>query len=123
LARFKKIVYRGYAEMVYSDLLEALDSERAIIRYAGDKHSRGATWAKDFIERYSAAKGKRVLRKKSNPPEYEIEIVPLLENLESGTVQCTAVRRIIVTRCPSSVLALSLLAEMFMSFVVENLLE
>lgn len=50
LARFKKIVYRGYAEMVYSDLLEALDSERAIIRYAGDKHSRGATWAKDFIE-------------------------------------------------------------------------
>lgn len=50
VAHFKRIDYSGYADMLHNDLLEALDTEIAILRYAGVVRSVQALWFTGFIE-------------------------------------------------------------------------
>lgn len=120
VAHFKRIDYSGYADMLHNDLLEALDTEIAILRYAGVVRSVQALWFTGFIEGYSAAKRKEVRCVRRKAGEYVIERV-----LEGDATRSTARRReITVSSCPSSMVQFSRhIEDSPSSFVVENFLE
>lgn len=80
--------------MLYSDLLEALDTETAIVRYEGARHGSHASWLASAVEvavrcqtmsivqccltsasqKYSAANPNQLRCVRRNAAEYEIEV-------------------------------------------------
>ncbi|VDO98760.1 unnamed protein product [Heligmosomoides polygyrus] len=74
MALFKRITYSGDADMLRDDLLEALDTDVAIVRRRGAKHSPHASWLADVIGRYLAAKLTSVRCVQHNAAEYKVEV-------------------------------------------------
>ncbi|VDO99510.1 unnamed protein product [Heligmosomoides polygyrus] len=69
----KWIVYSADMEMVDNDMLEAIDTEAAIVQLTGTERSRDELWLANIIERYSAVKPHQVRCVRCNATEYLVE--------------------------------------------------
>ncbi|VDO98472.1 unnamed protein product [Heligmosomoides polygyrus] len=79
MALFERIEYSGAMEMLHNDLLEALDTEIAIVRRKGYSTHTHASWLNRAIEDYLAANSKQLRCARRDAIvsyEYEIEKVP-----------------------------------------------
>ncbi|VDP02716.1 unnamed protein product [Heligmosomoides polygyrus] len=74
ISRFEWIVYTGNMHTLFNDLVEALETEKAIIRYKGIGHSPDSAWLVSALEGYLAAKPHQVRCVRRDATEYEIEV-------------------------------------------------
>ncbi|VDP56304.1 unnamed protein product [Heligmosomoides polygyrus] len=74
MAHCKRIQYSGEMDMLSADLLEALDTDRAIVRRGGTRYNPHTLWLSDVMERFLAAKRKQRTCVRRDLAEYDIQV-------------------------------------------------